>query len=483
MKLFKNLLGNADSVTTLDTFISENILQILDFPNKSFNFIELEKNLINQFINEKGELVRALNFDKDDNKSFISVLFDLCERLGLINTVRISGIVLDNNIIIGHRLLAANLYLLGVTNNSDLITRFDKLCDYLQLAISTEEDNEIKANLTFANYVAFVIRNAPAHIQGRFFSKFSETLLSGKYDFLINSPFLQSLLEINRSDIEDAVIQSRQIIDEYIRISLVIPNFNPDFLIESDTEYAAILKLTELSFIKIRQISVDSYNLIKNDAIFNSLQRGIRVLTEESQLFAYMFSFGNMHYEKLNTAFNFLPEEFFDNAIEIIDWGCGQGMATITYFDYLLGKNINQSCSQISLIEPSEIALKRSSLHIEKYAKDSIIHTVNKDLDSVIDSDLKNRPEVKLHLFSNILDIELFSMSQLITFIGSNFKGQNYFVCVSPYVTDIKTSRLDNFMRSFVKFKNYHGHKSINNKVGEWKGNWTRVVRVFQVEI
>jgi hypothetical protein len=159
-------------------------------------------------------------------------------------------------------------------------------------------------------------------------------------------------------------------------------------------------------------------------------------------------------------------------------------MATMTYFDYLIRNGIEQTCNQVTLIEPSELALKRGSLHVKKYLPGTNINTVNKDLDSLLDEDftiIKNVPN--LHLFSNILDIDLFSLTTLIKRLENNFKGINYFVCVSPYVTDIKTNRLDTFMKNFSKKDTFEEIASLNNKIGEWKGNWTRVVRVFKTTI
>ena len=198
-----------------------------------------------------------------------------------------------------------------------------------------------------------------------------------------------------------------------------------------------------------------------------------------------MHSFGKMHYEKLITAFEYLPLDFFSESTNIIDWGCGQAMATMVYLEYLQSKGLDQSINQIILIEPSEIALKRGALHIKKFNKSITTITINKDLDSVEHKDLsQNNSITNLHLFSNIIDIDLFSLHQLLEKIETNFKGINYFVCVSPYITDTKTNRIDNFVSHFNKFESTN-IKKIDNQKGEWKGNgdWTRVVRIFKTTI
>jgi hypothetical protein len=146
-----------------------------------------------------------------------------------------------------------------------------------------------------------------------------------------------------------------------------------------------------------------------------------------------------------------------------------QRLASMTYFDFLNNSGIEQEIKDISLIEPSEIALRRAALHISKFNESAVIQTINKDLDSLVNGDFSNNKTVcKLHLLSNILDINLFSLTDLLQLIDSNFSGENYFICVSPYVNDMRTSRLDAFVNHFSKKNNFKKIKSIDNKRGEW---------------
>jgi len=77
---------------------------------------------------------------------------------------------------------------------------------------------------------------------------------------------------------------------------------------------------------------------------------------------------------------------FYKNkSINVVDWGCGQAMGTISYLDYIKSNQINQAAGTITLIEPSEIALRRANLHVKAFNKNSSISTVNKDLYSARD--------------------------------------------------------------------------------------------------
>ena len=72
-------------------------------------------------------------------------------------------------------------------------------------------------------------------------------------------------------------------------------------------------------------------------------------------------------------------------------------------------------------------------------------------------------------------------MNDLINLIRQKFLGQNIFICSSPYVSNIKTERIDGFVQSFSDNPNFVTISDISQKTGEWTGtNWTRVIRVFK---
>ena len=473
---------------TLQSYLADNFEKVSDF-------FYLQKHSV--LLESKEELRRyiALNWlvlsqlDKNDktNLSFLSLLLDVCERLGLRAQFKLLYDFLSHcNFNIGSRLQASALYLIGITSVDDYLNRYDSIYKLLQSSYETEEDNKDKVLSTVINYYSQVLidfgqfnLDAVIHLKG----KIEVTISENEYSFLKHG-LIESVLGIDLVEYELSYTNIHFLLDSFIGRDIIKPKYNPNYLLEAESDYAEILQNTKLNFNLIRQISVERYNLIKSDSIFHSLQRGVKILTEESQLFAYMFSFGNMHFEKLNTSFDYLPKVFFKNEINIIDWACGQGMATMTYLDYLIRSDINQSCNQVTLVEPSELALKRGSLHVKKYLPHTNINTVNKDLDSLLDKDfisVKKLPN--LHLFSNILDIDLFSLTNLILRVENNFHGINYFVCVSPYVTDLKTNRLDTFMKFFSKKDGFQEFVSLNNKTGQWRGNWTRVIRVFKATL
>jgi hypothetical protein len=265
------------------------------------------------------------------------------------------------------------------------------------------------------------------------------------------------------------------------------------FIIETNTDYSRELLSVPNNFDSIRSISVRHAGTQKIQG------RGVKILESEGELYGYLKSFGNMHKAKLQSAFESLPD--FSSKVNIVDWGCGQGIASMIFLEKYRKDTVNH----ITLIEPSEIALKRAALHCKKYNTAISLKTVCKKLDDLEEGDFNMPPsDITIHLFSNILDIDGYSQSHLIELIEQTRIGENYFVCVSPYIDAIKTERLESLERHFenncdsfellmevtnTKSNEFwccnnsykdcicseHPENGCNNK-------WTRVIKVFKVE-
>jgi hypothetical protein len=487
MDIFDSIFSISESTEVLDQYISDNIDSIYEFHNKEYLDIKNLKDSIEKLILLKYGLIENLDYSKSYNKAFISILLEFSERFNLTSaTLRVYSILESKGIHIGLRLQAGLLFLYNIDTNSRLIERFEKICSLIEKSIELEEDNSTKAICTFLNYYATVIINTPSKFYELFIHKLNYSISNNKFYFLKNSAITE-VIKIRESDPEICYQKIQSIIDKLLDkngYKLQYPidaSLNSDILLEQGTDYANLLSECNVSFKSIRDISINKLNnVIKKEELFISLGRGVNVLDKEEQLLIYMKSFGNMHYEKLFNAFEYLPYEALSENISLIDWGCGQAMATITFYDFYK----NNKIKNVALIEPSKLAIKRGALHVRKYDSDVKINTINKDLDSLNNYDLSNLgSEINIHFFSNILDIDLFSLRQLTKNIEDNFKGINIFVCVSPYITDLKTNRLDTFMSYFMKRNNFKIHFSINNRVGEWKNNWSRVTRVFSLNI
>ena len=212
-------------------------------------------------------------------------------------------------------------------------------------------------------------------------------------------------------------------------------------LIEKGTNYAyTIERIKDITFTKLRSMVVDFTRRLPADLnreLYEAIQRGVCQLQSEPELNMYIHALGLMHEAKLQHAFEHLPSEFTDHdAIEIIDYGCGQAIGTICYADFLRKNGYAQEVRRITLIEPSEIALKRAALHASCFFPNAEIITINKGFDDLVVDDLCIEEEIPtLHIFSNVLDLaeDYFNLEKFANLVKNCSKGENQYVCIEPY--------------------------------------------------
>ena len=508
MNFIEELVVNSETAKKLSVFIDS---QIDDFylkykENSSFSATEIGS--FSDYLEEKRDVLEALDYSTTQEKAFISFLFDICEQYGLIATVCIESVLQKSNLYLGKRREAAKLFLLNIKNNSDYLDRFDEICNNLQCAIDNEEDDIKKALVTFANYYSNVIRNSSKIYCDELKNKILFAQKRGLYAFISNE-FIMNLLSVEfvNLKIADETIQGK--IRRYLSPNpIIIRKLNkPAVLMEENSNYSRVLeKLSGASFKNIREIALK--NCSNMSAMLKG--RGVDPLQDEEELYIYLKSFGNMHEAKMLSAFKAFPfEKAKSRNVEIIDWGCGQGLASIALFDYLRINKINFNIDRVILVEPSAIAIKRAALHIKTARQNIGISTICKYFDELEKEDVVTNPEsLKIHLFSNILDLgeEMYSQNRLIQIIEESQIHDNIFVCVSPYITDAKADRIDSFKRYFQrKYSTYFSYdeQTISGRTdsGYWscnyhyKGNpvhyghrycnlkdkWTKIIRVFQI--
>ncbi|MCD8408531.1 hypothetical protein LNI96_11445 [Tenacibaculum dicentrarchi] len=485
MDIFNKLISASTDEENLSDFLENNISELYDFLlTQKFEDLSTYKNKIESYILQNLRLIRQLDFSNSKTITFTTLLLDVSERFSFFMSFqRLYRLLERNGCKISNRLQASSLFLIGVNSINDYEERILTVLEKLSESYETEEDNEDRVVGTIINYYSQVINNfGSQNLKGVL--KFRTMLISYNETFhLLKNNTIQSVLNVDITNNEIAFNEIQNQLDTFLKRTETYNSFITGFLIEENTDYSLLLKNVQPNFHSIRQLSANKWQEINDSSVFYSLQRGVKILTEENQLFSYLYSYGKMHHNKMTSSFEYLPEELFNSDIEIIDWGCGQGLASISFLDHF--KDSISLVSQTTLIEPSEIALKRASLHVKKFDDKIKIKTINKDLDSLFNSNFNTiNTTKKIHLFSNILDIDLFSLTNLIELIENTFNGENYFVCASPYVNNLKTSRLNSFVDSFSTKDNFELIKEIDNKTGEWNGNsWTRVIRVFKAKL
>ena len=485
--MFEQLIANSSNAQSLGDFISSNQLLIGEFVNSSIEAQRRQEDLFQQFVllNSRVQIMNALDFTKSTNRAFIAFLFDYAERVNAVAAaVQLYQIIQKHNLGVGSRLEATMLYLYNVPNNQVYVDRFDEICSKLQIAIDEEDDDDNRAIATFLNYYSSVVYNTSPHLQ------FVQALINkvnvsaDTYPFLHKDEITESLsLDINQAEMVYSSIQATidRLLGRQRRITVIN---DVGFITEANTNYVQLLTNCPKSFNAIREIAISQLQEIQNsDEIFHSLGRGVAILDQEEQLFSYLKSYGLMHKAKLLSAFSNFPfNEIKDKKIEIYDWSCGQGLASIVLLEYLEEKGVVLEIDRVTLIEPSEIALKRASLHVKHFDSEVRIRTILKDMDSLNIADVNGIDErIKIHLFSNILDVEAYSMRHLIEIVKQGVKGYNYMICVSPYISDIKTARFDSFVNSFSTMPQFDMLFQDVALRGEWANSWTKLIKTFKV--
>ena len=167
------------------------------------------------------------------------------------------------------------------------------------------------------------------------------------------------------------------------------------------------------------------------------LNHGIDLLASDEAMNCYMSAYGEMHSCKCRAAMMCFPFEQLKGSIEIVDWGCGQGIGSATVIDVLQQHNLLIWIKRITLIEPSLHALIRAEANISKIVGNNIeIDAINKFMptehsDDKTISSIGYRYTNIIHVFSNILDVKTIDLAAVARMVASSH-GNHFILCVGP---------------------------------------------------
>lgn len=213
-----------------------------------------------------------------------------------------------------------------------------------------------------------------------------------------------------------------------------------------------IAALQEVSFDNIRRVACRDIMRLSEDQkteIYKSLSHGVKLLNSDIQMKGYLHFYGGMHQAKIYRALSCIkPTVFESDDFDVVDWGCGQGLATVCFFDYLKQHHLQNRVQKVTLIEPSDAARERAEIHVDAYlGKSSKVCCVGKLLDDVTKTDIEGDSPVTYHFFSNILDIGSIDLKNLAEKVGKNVQGEQYFFCIGPM--NKESGRIDRFYEYF----------------------------------
>lgn len=215
---------------------------------------------------------------------------------------------------------------------------------------------------------------------------------------------------------------------------------------------AGIVNLKKPSFQAIRTLAKNSISHLttsERNKLWSELSRGVALLNTHEHLCQYLWSFGDMHQAKLLDAFEKLPSHIFNDSFEIIDWGCGQGIGTISLFDFLSQKGISNNVKKVTLIEPSKEALDRAMIHTKCYLNNQDSISVHNDFfENISENQIKSNLGIPvIHIFSNILDVAQIDLKHLAKLVDNSVLSDNYIVSVGPL--NATNRRIDAFYNYF----------------------------------
>lgn len=223
-----------------------------------------------------------------------------------------------------------------------------------------------------------------------------------------------------------------------------------------EQEYLAQLAALETpSFQNIRRLAtnqIQSFDSKSRDELYAQLDRGQALLINHGQMCQYLYSYGNMHEAKLNRALSHVPQDFWKQDFEIIDWGCGQGIGTLKVHDILREKDLAENVKKNTLIEPSLIALSRAEAHLKAVTSNDRISTIGSFFEDIDPASLRspqNRP--RLHIFSNILDVPDIDLKKLAQILDESCTAQDIILAISPIYGN--SHRVDAFLNYFDEEK------------------------------
>ena len=239
-----------------------------------------------------------------------------------------------------------------------------------------------------------------------------------------------------------------------------------------------LASLNNPTFEDLLRIAANNLPASKRAYPWVGLSHGVKLLENDDELAQYLCAYGKMHKEKIDLALDSIkdPLNVFTKGITIIDWGCGQGLASICFFDYLRVLGIVHKVNKVVLIEPSETALNRAQDHLIKYIDRDKIIPVNKFINDISKNDISEIKGLAIHFFSNILDITNVNIHYLADLIKDSITVEQLFICVGPQ--NLGASRISEFANLFDIKEN----DLIEEHTGRLSGRGTVSLLVFRID-
>ena len=213
------------------------------------------------------------------------------------------------------------------------------------------------------------------------------------------------------------------------------------------------------------------------------------MLENDGQACAYIVAYGQAHKKKLEKAFENFPYQILQQGYEIIDWACGQGLASVCFHDLIEQLGGISAPRKITLIEPSKYTLARAKANVTQaysaYSTKIETKCAYLPAESKVPGEAIEHIDVAspvcIHFFSNILDIESVNLKGLANVLGETI-GTHFVICMGP---TINAQRLDAFSRYFDLDADAFLQDYYTNELGYYPNGraYTAKIKCFRIEV
>ncbi len=182
----------------------------------------------------------------------------------------------------------------------------------------------------------------------------------------------------------------------------------------------------------------------------------------------YLALNGKMHKALIYDSLEQFISEFNGQNVNLIDWGCNQGIGSMLILDYIKEKQLDIKVVNLNLVDNSIKALSRAMVQVDTLNINSTeIIPVNSQEESFL-SKIKNKlNNITIHLFVND--------KILVDFLDIDFDifGDSYFICLSNENESITNEIYENISI----FNNVQNMSIRDTKIGKFK----KFERIFKI--
>ena len=198
-------------------------------------------------------------------------------------------------------------------------------------------------------------------------------------------------------------------------------------------------------------------------------------MSKEEELYSEIAKYAKRDKALLYSAFDAFLEKLDNQKINIVDWECGQGIATTLLIDYIREKQLNIDILKVFLVGSDKFAISRAIANINalKNNDNILISEINDDIIDINDLQTMDMDAtIFLNLDSNIEKYyNLIKENDVLDFVYPI-----YYVCLNTKKHDIYMNEIYNFFKSGDMTTDY-----ISNRLDKI-GRFQRYEQIFKVD-